>query len=95
MKNLKGLAKRILRGKNITLFYNRYNDGSDENPDITIDHLFAEVETSEKYRDIVIKLSKEDDTDIFETYEVYRFPYITDLNILETILKKAIEQSHN
>ncbi|MDO8517385.1 MAG: hypothetical protein Q7S33_04660 [Nanoarchaeota archaeon] len=95
MKNLNHLVKKLLGGKTITLFYNRYNDGSEENPDITIDHLFAEIETSETYKDIVIKLSKENDETIWDTYEVYRIPYLTNFKILKSILKEATKQSHN
>jgi len=95
MRNINKLAKKLLIGRTPTLFYKRYNDGTEQNPDVIIYHLYATVEDFNGNRDIIINLDKEDDEAIFETCEIYRFPYITNLNILKTILKKAIEQSHS
>ena len=52
----KTLAERLLSGKQITLTYQKYNDGTKENPDILIDRVYAIVEETidKKYKEIVI-----------------------------------------
>ncbi len=89
------LAKRLLDGKDVTLYYKKYNDGTDENPDILINRVHACIEKSSRgFEDIIVYLSKENDEIIFDSYEIYRMPVIKDVKILAPILKMANEQVH-
>ncbi|MFA5953515.1 MAG: hypothetical protein WC812_02900 [Candidatus Pacearchaeota archaeon] len=92
----KTLAERLLQGKIITLSYEKYNDGTKENPDILINRLCASIEETKdkKNKDLVVFLNKEDEEEINETYEIYRMPFIKDLEKLVYILKETRKQSH-
>ncbi len=97
MPKLKKLLIPLLEGKRILLQRQRYNDGTEEKPDIIIYDLFAKRDS---YRwcpespDIIISLQYSNDTTIFDVTEVYRMPIIEDLTVLEKVLKYVIAQSH-
>ena len=95
MVDLENLTKKLLNGEKITLSQNRYNDGTEKKPDILIDHVWAIIEEDTcNNKTICVYLSKEDDTQIFETYKIYRIPYIADLSILKSLLTEAKKQSY-
>ena len=97
MGEFKELAKKLLLEEEVDLYEKRYNDGTEEFPDIMINRIFAVIEKSKMSdKDIVVYLSKEDDesTSTDQTFELYRIPYIEDLDILEKILSEANNQSH-
>ena len=96
MDKIRKLAKRLLAGKEVTLYRDRINHGTKSNPDIAITRVYAVTEIDRifnEYRDIVVYLSKEDDKTIYDVGECYRFPHIKDLNLLEKLLEEAAKQS--
>ncbi len=96
MTNWGNLAKKLLKGRAVTLNYQRYNDGTKEDLDVIIDRVYAEVDKGIKTgcEDFVFYLIKEDDDSIFETYEIYRLPVIDDWRMLAPVLRKVSEQFH-
>ena len=96
MESLEKLAKKLLDGKEITLHYKKYNDGTKETPDIFIHRVYAHIKTYPRSgaKDIIVYLSKEDENTIFDTDEVYRMPVIEDLKVLNYVLKEVRKQSH-
>ena len=96
MTDYHDLARKLLQDGEVTLEYDRYNDGSDEESDILVNHVYAVVEkgniTGEK--DIAVYLAKEDDSSVFETHELYRFPFLSNIKVLGYLLGKANKQSH-
>ena len=95
MTNWGDLAKKLLSGKDVTLHNDRHNYGTQENPDIVINEIYAGIETSMKgFDDIVVYFSQEDDDSIFRTTEIYRLPVIKDWRTLAYILRESDEQFH-
>ncbi|MGD9276409.1 MAG: hypothetical protein PVJ67_04500 [Candidatus Pacearchaeota archaeon] len=94
---LKKLLIPLLEGKRILLSHEMYNDGTNEEPDIIFYDLFAKKE-AERYNpecyDIVVSLQKSNHEHYFGKTEIYRFPVIDDLNVLEKILRYSIDQFH-
>jgi hypothetical protein len=96
MKGIEKLVKDLINGKNVTLRYKRYNDGTKDCPDVLIDRVWAFVEEvfgSNSYKEFVFCASKENDSLVFDTEEIYRIPWIEDLDILIPILKEARKQA--
>ncbi|MCR4327747.1 MAG: hypothetical protein NUV46_04155 [Nanoarchaeota archaeon] len=94
MKNLEKKVKKLLKGEEVDLYYKRFNDGTESEPDILIDRVYAQIENNGEVKDICVYLSKEDDEQIFDATEVYRIPYMKNKKILKEILKKAKKQAH-
>ncbi len=44
--------------------------------------------------DVVVYLNKGDDNELWEREELYRMPFVEDLDVLEAMLVRAQEQSH-
>jgi hypothetical protein len=94
-KTFQNLAAKLLARGEVTLFSKRYNDGTKEEPDITIDHVKARVEkTKQGHKDIVVYLLKEDDKYVNEVYEVYRIPFMNNSSVLAYMLEEATKQVH-
>lgn len=97
MPKLKKLLIPLLEGKKVLLERQKYNDGTEEKPDIIIYEVFAHraaYRWNPEHPDIIISLQYSNDTTIFDTKEVYRMPIIEDLTILEKVLKYSISQTH-
>ena len=93
--SLETLAKKLLDGKKVTLSYQRFNDGTEENPDILINRVYAIIEKDQDgNKDVCVYISKEDDEVVGDVYQIYKMPFITDLNVLKYMLKEAKKQSH-
>lgn len=99
MNNFEDLARKLIAGEEVTLSYERYNDGTEEEPDITIDHVYATIEdckiASVTYKDIVVYVSKENDDTVGDTTEIYRMPFIEDLRIVACLLEASTKQAHS
>ena len=91
---LEGLARKLIKGEEVTLYKERFNDGTEEEPDAMINHVYAYIEENHGNRDIVVSLSKEYDDAIGDQYEFYRMPFITDVNTLKVILEESERQGH-
>lgn len=91
------LAKKLIsqEREEVDLYFGRFNDGTEKEPDIFINRVYAIVETGrdKTWKDIVVYLSKEDDEFAYDLYECYRFPYTKDLEMLTKLLTLAEEQS--
>lgn len=91
-------AGELICNSSVLLSRERYDDGTPEKPDVIIDEVSADIEGSFGCgginMDVVIYLTKSNDTEIWETYELYKIPFIEDLDILDRILIEAKEQSH-
>ena len=93
------LAEKLMFCGGVEFSYDRYDHGTKENPDIPYDRVWAEIERcydfgGNMHLDIAIYLSKEDDEFIWETHEMYRMPFVEDLDLLEKMLVEAKGQSH-
>lgn len=93
------LADKLICNGSVILEENRYNDGTLENPDITIDKVWVEIKGSYDFvgqlnLDIAAYMSKEDDDEIWEVDELYRTPFIENFNILDSLLEEMKSQSH-
>jgi len=94
MPNYDKLAKTLLEEGRVTLAKHRYNDGTDEEPDIIIHHLEAVVEKDHKIKRIAVYLNYENDDILFESSEVHIFPYITRMVFLKEMLEESVYQAY-
>ncbi|MBW2998479.1 hypothetical protein KY321_02975 [Candidatus Woesearchaeota archaeon] len=97
------LAKKLLDGeKRVIIDFHEYNDGSEKIPDRVAYELSAHIERGQDYKDLIVFFDKpyydnkkgEWFSDNLCT-EVYRMPYIEDLDLLEKMLELAIKQQHS
>ncbi|MCD4771550.1 hypothetical protein K8R30_04015 [archaeon] len=96
-----GLVEKLICNSSVVFSRERYDDGTPEEPDVIIDNVWAEVIgcygfTGQFALDIVVYLNKGNDKEIWadSCEELYRMPFVEDLDILETLLKEAQKQSH-
>ena len=96
MLSLEKLSKRVLEGKKVTLWYHKQNDGTEDNPDIMIKRVYVETESNSLgYKSLVVYLSSENEKSVFGADEIYRMPFVNNLNILKYILKEIKKQAHS
>ena len=95
MRKWKGLAKRLLNGEEVTLSYVRYNDGTEEHPEMLINSVCACIEENKSgNKDIVVYSLKEDNERIENDGDSSRIPVINSRRILAYRLRHANEQFH-
>ncbi len=94
------LAEKLICNSSVVLERTRYDDGTPEKPDVTIDNVWAEVVgclgCGEFNLDVVVYLNKGNEEEIWAASceELYRMPFVEDLDALEAMLVGAQEQSH-
>ncbi len=101
MRKLKRLTEKVLAlpdtKEEITFYYTRHNDGTEEDPDITITRCTfgIDISPSGTYKDLVVNMYKEDDDVIYESEENIRIPFIEDPVLLEQVLRHIGRTHHS
>ena len=93
----KNLVERLLDGKLITIKLLKHDveEPFGQKDLILYDRVLAEIKRDNSgNKDISVSLQKEDEKEIYETYELYRIPIIKNKNMLIYILKEIRKQSH-
>ena len=93
MSSIDGKIKNLLNGRGACLHYSRVELGDEKEPDIMIDNIYAKVVEEENKKDIVVYLSKEDDENRWNAYEIYRIPFTNNKYFLRTFLKEVKKRS--
>ena len=84
-------------GEEVTYYYTRFNDGTEEVPDVIITKCVftANISDGGNYKDLVVMMYKEGDRYCYESEELYRMPFIEDSRVLEGLIREVSKQSHS